>query len=94
MLIFVTQHALLSRTCVLRRPTAATAQFWIVLTLTAWRGHRVASGTPHFHWAKSGEYVTQISAIGPLGLDYIDPSDDPRTTASRVPPAAHATART
>jgi quercetin dioxygenase-like cupin family protein len=36
------------------------------------------SGTPHFHWAKSGEYVTQISAIGPLGLDYVDPSDDPR----------------
>ena len=34
--------------------------------------------TPHFHWAKSGEYVTQISAIGPLGLKYIDPKDDPR----------------
>jgi quercetin dioxygenase-like cupin family protein len=38
------------------------------------------SGTPHFHWAKSGEYVTQISAIGPLGLDYVDPSDDPRSS--------------
>jgi quercetin dioxygenase-like cupin family protein len=38
------------------------------------------SGTPHFHWAKSGEYVTQISAIGPLGLDYVDPSDDPRNS--------------
>ena len=23
---------------------------------------------PHFHWAQSGEYVTQVSAIGPLGL--------------------------
>jgi hypothetical protein len=34
--------------------------------------------TAHFHWARSGEYVTQISAIGPLGLDYVDPSDDPR----------------
>ena len=34
--------------------------------------------TPHFHWAKSGEYVTQVSAIGPLGLDYLDPVDDPR----------------
>ena len=34
--------------------------------------------TPHFHWAKSGEYVTQVSAIGPLGLDYMDPVDDPR----------------
>jgi quercetin dioxygenase-like cupin family protein len=36
-------------------------------------------GTPHFHWAKSGEYVTQISAIGPLGMDYVDPQDDPRS---------------
>jgi quercetin dioxygenase-like cupin family protein len=34
--------------------------------------------TPHFHWAKSGEYVTQISALGPLGLEYMDPHDDPR----------------
>ena len=34
--------------------------------------------TAHFHWAKSGEYVTQVSAIGPLGLDYLDPHDDPR----------------
>ena len=33
---------------------------------------------PHFHWAKSGEYVTQVSAIGPLGLQYIDAKDDPR----------------
>ena len=23
--------------------------------------------TSHFHWAKSGEYVTQVTAIGPLG---------------------------
>ncbi|HZZ52364.1 MAG TPA: cupin domain-containing protein [Pseudonocardia sp.] len=35
-------------------------------------------GTPHFHWAKAGEYVTQVSAIGPLGLEYVDPVDDPR----------------
>ena len=34
--------------------------------------------TPHFHWAKSGEYVTQVSALGPLGLEYLDPADDPR----------------
>lgn len=34
--------------------------------------------TPHFHWAKSGEYVTQVTAIGPLGLDYLDPVDDLR----------------
>src|SRR5712672_887974 len=29
--------------------------------------------TWHFHWAKSGEYVTQVTAIGPLGLEYHDP---------------------
>jgi quercetin dioxygenase-like cupin family protein len=37
--------------------------------------------TPHFHWAKSGEYITQVSATGPLGLEYIDPTDDPRARA-------------
>ena len=37
--------------------------------------------TPHFHWAKSGEYVTQVTAIGPLGLEYMDPGDDPREQA-------------
>ena len=34
--------------------------------------------TPHFHWAKSGEYVTQVTAIGPLGLEYMHSRDDPR----------------
>jgi quercetin dioxygenase-like cupin family protein len=34
--------------------------------------------TPHFHWAKSGEYVAQVTAIGPLGLEYLDSADDPR----------------
>jgi len=37
------------------------------------------SNTSHFHWAKSGEYVAQVSAIGPLGLEYVDPGDDPRS---------------
>jgi len=41
--------------------------------------------TPHFHWAKSGEYVTQVTASGPLGLEYVDPKDDPRKQA---PPAS------
>jgi quercetin dioxygenase-like cupin family protein len=36
-------------------------------------------GQSHFHWAKSGEYITQVSAIGPLGLEYVDPAADPRT---------------
>lgn len=35
-------------------------------------------GQAHFHWARSGEYITQVSAIGPLGLSYVHPSDDPR----------------
>lgn len=34
--------------------------------------------TPHFHWAKSGEYVSQVSGTGPLGIDYVDREDDPR----------------
>jgi hypothetical protein len=34
--------------------------------------------TPHFHWAKSGEYVTQVTAIGPISLDYVNVEDDPR----------------
>ena len=42
------------------------------------------SGQPHFHWAKSGEYITQVSAIGPLGLAYLDPANDPRTQATKT----------
>ena len=34
--------------------------------------------TSHFHWAKSSEYITQVSAIGPLGLEYVNSKDDPR----------------
>jgi hypothetical protein len=34
--------------------------------------------TSHFHWAKSGEYVTQVTALGPLGLEYLSAKDDPR----------------
>jgi quercetin dioxygenase-like cupin family protein len=35
-------------------------------------------GQSHFHWARSGEYITQVSAIGPLGLEYVDSGNDPR----------------
>jgi quercetin dioxygenase-like cupin family protein len=38
--------------------------------------------TSHFHWAKSGDYVTQVTAIGPLGVEYINPNDDPRNRRS------------
>jgi hypothetical protein len=34
--------------------------------------------TYHFHWAKSGEYITQVTAIGPLGLEYFNAGEDPR----------------
>ena len=34
--------------------------------------------TSHFHWAKSGEYVSQVTANGPLGIEYVNPADDPR----------------
>lgn len=34
--------------------------------------------TWHYHWAKSGEYVTQVTAIGPLAIEYRHPEDDPR----------------
>jgi quercetin dioxygenase-like cupin family protein len=36
--------------------------------------------TAHFHWAKSGEYVTQVTAIGPISLEYVNPGDDPRNS--------------
>ena len=36
------------------------------------------AGTSHFHWAKSGEYITQVTAIGPISLEYVHPQDDPR----------------
>lgn len=39
--------------------------------------------TPHFHWAKSGEYISQVSGSGPLGLEYVDRNDDPRETSGR-----------
>ena len=34
--------------------------------------------TSHFHWAKSSDYVAQVTAIGPLGFEYVHPNDDPR----------------
>ena len=38
--------------------------------------------TPHFHWAKSGEYISQVTAIGPLGLEFVNPKDDLRKRSS------------
>ena len=36
--------------------------------------------TSHCHW--SGDYITQVTAIGPLGLEYINSKDDPRNEDS------------
>jgi len=35
-------------------------------------------GTSHFHRVKSGEYVTQVTAVGLISLDDVNPEDDPR----------------
>ncbi|MFF5075679.1 cupin domain-containing protein [Actinoplanes sp. NPDC000266] len=32
-------------------------------------------GTSHFHWARSGKYITQVTAIGPISLEYVERSD-------------------
>jgi quercetin dioxygenase-like cupin family protein len=40
--------------------------------------------TSHFHCAKAGEYVTQVTGIGPLGIDYVNLKDDPRSGSSRI----------
>ena len=40
--------------------------------------------TSHFHWAKSGDYMAQVSAIGPLGMEYVNPKDDPSKQNSNV----------
>jgi hypothetical protein len=37
--------------------------------------------THHFHWAKSGDYVTQVNGYGPLSIDYLNHQDDPRSAA-------------
>src|SRR4051794_25124721 len=39
--------------------------------------------TPHFHWARSGEYISQVNATGPLGFEYLDLSNDPRQQGGR-----------
>ena len=49
--------------------------------------------TAHFHFAKSGEYVTQVTAIGPLGLEYVEVADDPRTASRASASASDITTR-
>ena len=57
------------------------AGYAVVMALLITARYVLPGETWHFHWAKSGEYVTQVSAIGPLGLEYHDDHDDPRLHA-------------
>lgn len=41
------------------------------------------ANTPHYHWARSGEYITQVFANGPLGISYVNPLDDPRAKKNK-----------
>jgi quercetin dioxygenase-like cupin family protein len=45
------------------------------------------ANTPHFHWAMSGQYITQVSGMGPLGIEYVDEESDPRLYALLLPMA-------
>jgi quercetin dioxygenase-like cupin family protein len=50
------------------------------------KGEVVSSGTlstvpakePHFVWTENEEAIVQVQFIGPGGIDYINPADDPR----------------
>jgi quercetin dioxygenase-like cupin family protein len=38
----------------------------------------------HFHHARYGDYITQVSGQGPLGLEYVCAADDPRQQAPGI----------
>lgn len=38
----------------------------------------VPANVSHFHWAKSGESVVQVNAVGPTATNYVNSADDPR----------------
>lgn len=68
-------HTVMSGVCTSAWANSSTARSWRRIRLVA---SSSARWHPHFHWAESGAYVTQVTAIGPLGLEYLDPKDDPR----------------
>jgi hypothetical protein len=76
--------------CVLRWPRRAvrrrTSQ-----TLSTRNGARITLWHFAFCWAKSGDYVTQVSAIGPLGLEYHDAADAKVLIRPMSPARAHST---
>lgn len=39
---------------------------------------RIPAGEAHFAWTEE-ETVVQLNSIGPFGVEYVDPEDDPRT---------------
>lgn len=39
---------------------------------------QIPTGEAHFAWTEE-ETVVQINAMGPFGVEYVDPKDDPRT---------------
>ncbi|KIU37095.1 cupin domain-containing protein [Methylobacterium radiotolerans] len=57
-------------------------------TIDASRGQRLQQGAflhlparmPHALWTTREPAVIQVSGTGPFGLDYVNPSDDPRKT--------------
>lgn len=40
--------------------------------------YSLSAGTSHFHWARSGQSIVQVNAVGPTAIDYVNPADDPR----------------
>lgn len=48
----------------------------------------VPGGVAHFHWAKSGESIVQINAVGPTATNYVNQADDPRNKPGALPNAA------
>jgi quercetin dioxygenase-like cupin family protein len=42
------------------------------------------SGMKHFAWT-TGETVIQLSGIGPMGITYLNPADDPRNAKQKAP---------
>lgn len=36
------------------------------------------AGVTHFHWAREGESIVQVTGQGPTATNYVNPADDPR----------------
>ena len=42
------------------------------------------AGHPHYTWTEDAETILQVSFIGPGGVTFINPGDDPRKQGSRT----------